>query len=102
MIESVGLQYSIVFVASDYSSQRAALRAGLGLHCLPERLVPADLKVARDHYLPPLPPCDAGVYIREGLDSKKALALGEAIANVVRPSGSEKKFSASTPSRLRA
>lgn len=102
VIESVGLQYSIVFVASDYSSQLAALRAGLGLHCLPERLVPADLKVARDHYLPPLPPCDAGVYIREGLDSKKALALGEAIANVVRPSGSEKKFAASTPSRLRA
>jgi DNA-binding transcriptional LysR family regulator len=102
VIESVGLQYSIVFVAADYSAQLAALRAGLGFYCLPERFVPDDLKVARDHYLPPLPPYDAGIYIREGLESEKALALAEAIAEVTRPSPREKKAAASELRRRRA
>lgn len=94
-VESVGLQYSIVFVAADYSAQLAALRAGLGFHCLPERFVPGDLKVAAENYLPPLPPYEAGVYIREGLESETALALAEAITEVVRPNACEKMPAAS-------
>ena len=84
-IESVGLQYSIVYVASDYAAQLAALRAGIGFHCLPERLVPKDLKIVRDRVLPSLPSCEAGVYLREGLDSEHAIALAKAVADVVRP-----------------
>ncbi len=102
VIESVGLQYSIVFVASDYAAQLAALRAGLGFHCLPERLVPDDLKIAREHYLPPLPPYHAGLYLREGLESEKALALAEAIAEVVRPGTHEKAAATSALHRRRA
>jgi DNA-binding transcriptional LysR family regulator len=85
VIEAVGLQYSIAFVASDLLAHMAALRAGLGFHCLPERIIPNDLKTARERYLPPLPPFEAGIYLREGLESERAFALAEAIAGIVRP-----------------
>lgn len=102
VIESVGLQYSIVFVASDHAAQLAALRSGLGLHSLPERFVPDDLKIAREHYLPPLPPFDSGLYVRDGLESEKAVALAEAISDVLRPSAREKKVATSEFRRRRA
>jgi DNA-binding transcriptional LysR family regulator len=101
-IESVGLQYSIAFVASDHAAHLAALRAGLGFYSLPARFVPDDLKVARDSYLPPLPPYDAGIYMREGLESKKALAVAEAIAAVVRPLAREKPAAETELRRRRA
>lgn len=89
-LEAVGLQYSVVFTASDLSAHMAALRAGLGFHCLPERLVPEDLRVARESYLPPLPPFEAGIYVRDGMESEQVVALAEAIASIVRPHKSEK------------
>jgi DNA-binding transcriptional LysR family regulator len=102
VIEAVGLQYSIVFVASDLMAHMSALRAGLGFHCLPERIVPPDLKLARERYLPPLPPFESGVYLREGLESEPAFALAEAIAAVVRPGAREQKIAAGDVRHRRA
>lgn len=84
-LETAGLQYVIVFVASDFAGQLAALRSRMGYFVLPERIVPDDLKVAREHYLPALPSYEAGIYIREGLESKSAIAMAKIMADVIGP-----------------
>lgn len=93
-IEAVGLQYSVTFESYDFSAQWAALRSGLGFKCLPRSVVPSDLRIALEPFLPPLPTHDAGVYIRDGIDSKKAVQIAEAIAEAVRPAVSAKKADA--------
>ncbi|WP_183044234.1 LysR family transcriptional regulator [Pseudorhodoplanes sinuspersici] len=85
-LENAGLQYLIVFVASDLAGHLAALRSRMGYFVLPERVVPADLKIAREHYLPSLPTCEAGIYIREGLEtSKPVLAIADVMADIIGP-----------------
>jgi hypothetical protein len=51
--------------------------------------VPRDLKVAREPYLPPLPAYNAGIYVREGLETDHALAVAQAMASVIRPNGAQ-------------
>ena len=63
----------------------AALRSGLGFFVLPERVVPSDLKIAREHYLPQLPDLAAGLYLREGLDAKRMAPLIESLDSVLNP-----------------
>lgn len=84
-LEGYGLQYTIAFVASDMAAQLAALRAGLGFFIFPERVVPPDLKIAREHYLPKLPDLPAGLYLREGLDAKRMAPIIECLETVVNP-----------------
>lgn len=85
-LETAGMQYVIVFVASDLAAQLAALNSKIGYFVLPERVVPADLKIAREHYLPPLSSYEAGIYIREGLEaSKSVLTMAEIMVNVIGP-----------------
>jgi DNA-binding transcriptional LysR family regulator len=84
-MEGAGLSYSIVFVASDLGAHLAALRSGIGYVALPERIVPSDLKIAREHFLPRLPVCKAGVYVNVERDSRKVRGVAECMANVLRP-----------------
>jgi DNA-binding transcriptional LysR family regulator len=84
-LESLGLQYTVAFVASDLAAHLAALRSGLGFFVLPERVVPSDLKIAREHYLPQLPDLAAGLYLREGLDAKRMAPLIESLDSVLNP-----------------
>lgn len=85
-LENAGLQYLIVFIASDFAGQLTALRSKMGYFVLPERVVPSDLKIAREHYLPPLPAYEAGIYRREDLESSKTvLTMAEIMADVIRP-----------------
>jgi DNA-binding transcriptional LysR family regulator len=85
-LETAGMQYVVVFVASDLAGQLAALHSKMGYFVLPERVVPSDLKIAREHYLPPLPTYEAGIYVREGLESSKAvLGMAEIMADVIGP-----------------
>jgi DNA-binding transcriptional LysR family regulator len=95
-VDTVGLQYSVVFVSSDFAAHLAALRSGLGYVCLPERVVPSDLRIARDPFLPTLPSHDAGVYVRDGIDSKKATRIAEAIAEAACPTAHPKERDAET------
>jgi DNA-binding transcriptional LysR family regulator len=85
-LESFGLQYTVAFVASDLAAQLAALRSGLGFFVFPERVVPSDLKIAREHYLPQLPDLPAGLYLREGLDARRMVPLVECLDGVLNPS----------------
>lgn len=72
--------YSVVLVAHDVSSHLAALRAGVGVCILPQRLVPPDLKIAEFYFLPPLPLAMSGVVVNEGIPEAEAQALRDAIA----------------------
>lgn len=84
-LERVGLQYTVAFVASDLAAHLAALRAGLGFFVFPERVVPPDIKIAREHYLPQLPDLAAGLHLREGLEAKRMAPLIECLDKVLNP-----------------
>lgn len=84
-LENAGLSYSIVFVASDFSAHLAALRVGLGYVVLPQRLVPADLRIGREHFLPALPALEAGIYLNEERNSRQLRDVAARMADVLRP-----------------
>lgn len=84
-LENLGLQYTVTFVASDLAAQLAALRSGLGFFIFPERVVPPDLKIAREYYLPQLADFPAGLYLREGLDPKRIAPIIECLDAVLNP-----------------
>ena len=83
-LENAGLSYSIVFASADLSAHLAALRSGLGYTVLPQRLVPADLRIAREHFLPVLPPLEAGIYINEERNSQQLRDVAASMADVLR------------------
>jgi DNA-binding transcriptional LysR family regulator len=84
-LENAGSSYSIVFAAADLSAHLAALRSGLGYMVLPQRLVPSDLKIAREYFLPALPPLDAGIYVNEERDSQQLREVAARMADVLHP-----------------
>jgi DNA-binding transcriptional LysR family regulator len=87
-LEGAGLSYSIVFTATDLSAHFAALRSGVGYVVLPQRLVPPDLKIAREHFLPALAPCRTGIYINSEKDTRKLRDVATRMAEVLRPPAS--------------
>lgn len=89
-LENAGLSYSIMFAASDLSAHLAALRSGLGYMVLPQRLVPADLRIAREYFLPALPPLETGIYINDERNSQQLRDLAACMADVLRPDGSSR------------
>jgi DNA-binding transcriptional LysR family regulator len=84
-LENAGLSYSVVFTAADLSAHLAALRAGMGYVVLPERLVPPDLKIAREHFLPALPACRTGIYLNSEKDTRQLRRVAARIADILRP-----------------
>jgi DNA-binding transcriptional LysR family regulator len=70
-----GLSYRIVFNSPDFYAKLAALKAGIGITAIPQRMVPPDLICAKDYYLPPLPPIKALLCARLGLDSDRAWVI---------------------------
>jgi DNA-binding transcriptional LysR family regulator len=89
-LENAGLSYSIVFTASDLGAHLAALRSGIGYVVLPQRLVPPDLKIAREHFLPVLPQCQAGIYVNSEKDTRKLRNVAACMADVLRPGGASR------------
>jgi DNA-binding transcriptional LysR family regulator len=79
------LSYSIVFAASDLSAHLAALRSGLGFAVLPQRVVPSDLRIAREHLLPALPSLEIGIYLNEERNSRQLRDLAAGMADALRP-----------------
>ncbi len=84
-LENAGLSYSVVFAASDLSAHLAALRSGLGFAVLPERVVPSDLRVAHEHFLPALPPLEIGIYLNDERNSPQLRDLAAGWADALRP-----------------
>ena len=70
-----GLSYKIVFNTPDNHARFAAARAGIGLTAVPTRTVPSDLVIAKEYYLPPLPPIRTLLCQRPGLETQRTSAL---------------------------
>jgi DNA-binding transcriptional LysR family regulator len=98
-LENAGLSYSVVFTASDLSAHYAALKSGLGYVVLPQRLIPSDLKVAREHFLPALSPCDIGIYINSERDTRKLRNVATRMAEILRPRGPASEVDSLTDAR---
>jgi DNA-binding transcriptional LysR family regulator len=70
-----GLAYKIVFNSPDYHAKLAAVEAGIGLTAIPASMVPSTLVLAKEYYLPELPPIEALLCVRLGLETEQAFAL---------------------------
>ena len=70
-----GVAYKIVFNSPDYHAKLAAVEAGIGLTAVPASMVPATLVRAREYYLPELPPIEALLCARLGLESEQASTM---------------------------
>jgi DNA-binding transcriptional LysR family regulator len=64
------LSYRIVFNTIDAQARLTAVKAGVGLTAVPTRTVPANVMIAKEYYLPALPPVKALICERPGLDSR--------------------------------
>lgn len=70
-----GVAYKIVFNSPDYHAKLAAVEAGIGLTAVPASMVPPNLVRAREYYLPELPPIEALLCARLGLESEQASTM---------------------------
>jgi DNA-binding transcriptional LysR family regulator len=70
-----GVAYKIVFNSPDYHAKLAAVEAGIGLTAVPASMVPPALVRAREYYLPELPPIEALLCARLGLESEQASTM---------------------------
>jgi DNA-binding transcriptional LysR family regulator len=100
-LENAGLAYSIVFTAADFSAHLAALRSGLGYVVLPQRLVPPDMKIAREYFLPVLPPCSTGIYVNSEKDTRKLRNVAARMADLLRPQASSQEIAAESQREMR-
>ena len=70
-----GVAYKIVFNSPDYHAKLAAVEAGVDLTAVPASMVPPTLVRAREYYLPELPPIEALLCARLGLESEQASTM---------------------------
>jgi DNA-binding transcriptional LysR family regulator len=70
-----GVAYKIVFNSPDYHAKLSAVEAGIGLTAVPASMVPPTLVRAREYYLPELPPIEALLCARLGLESEQASTM---------------------------
>lgn len=79
-----GLAYRIVFNSPDFHAKLYAAEAGVGLTAVPENMVPPSLVVAKEYYLPELPPIRALLCARLGLSSDTSMMLLKQLSGLFR------------------
>ena len=84
-LENAGLPYVVVFTGSDMNAHLAALRCGIGYFVLPQRLVPPDIKIAREHFLPALPHCRTGIYLYNEKEMQQLARVASQMVEILRP-----------------
>lgn len=67
-LERANMAYEIVFVCSEMRTRLAAVAQGIGLMCVPARLIEDPLVVAREYYLPKIDPVRAALCVRNDVD----------------------------------
>lgn len=82
LLESRGIAYRFAFSSFDRACRQAAVRAGVGLLLMPAWAIPADLVEAQDYYLPPVPPVEAGIMTRHGIDTRATKSIVEALRHL--------------------
>jgi DNA-binding transcriptional LysR family regulator len=78
-----GLSYKIVFNTPDNHARFAAVKAGIGLTAVPARTIPPDLMIAKEYYLPALPPVRALLCERAGLESQRSSVLMKHLSHLL-------------------
>lgn len=69
-LERSSLAYEIVFVCSEMQTRLSAVAQGIGLMCIPSRLIKEPLVEARDYYLPKIDSVRAAMCIRNDVDGE--------------------------------
>lgn len=84
-LERAGRHYLVSFATPDFNARMIAAEGGLGYTLLPERAVTDRLKIARESFLPKLPPVRIGVVVGPDFDQHAARDLVRAVIEVTRP-----------------
>jgi DNA-binding transcriptional LysR family regulator len=74
-LDRMGLTYRITTNTPDFYGKHLAVEAGMGFSALAASVVPETLAVAKDAFLPKLPPVKSLLCIRQDLQSKSAEAV---------------------------
>lgn len=96
-LRRAGVEYSVTFTSADRSLRKAAVRAGIGLMAASERSIEAaNLCIAREYYLPPLPSVFGGIYVADSFDAERTRPLLRALQSILQPAsasseGTEKR-----------
>jgi DNA-binding transcriptional LysR family regulator len=84
-LEKAALSYRIAFSSSDKDARYAAVHAKYGITVLPERYVPDYLTIAKDYYLPKLPPVRVGVFVSTDCDTGGSATLVQTVRGLAPP-----------------
>jgi len=79
-----GIAYRIVLRSSDSSVRAEAVRAGFGISAMPAAIVPPDIVMSRDYYLPVLAALHAVVCVREGLVTTDVTRIATRLNTLLR------------------
>jgi DNA-binding transcriptional LysR family regulator len=85
LVGKTGRPYVVRFMAPSLGARSEAMRAGLGLMNIAERLVTDEMKVVGGNTLPPFAETLAGVYLREGLELGSIGRVIEAFVAACKP-----------------
>jgi DNA-binding transcriptional LysR family regulator len=83
--EALGLQCRIAFASPDMGVRVAAAEEGAGVMLANGRCVSDRLEIVRLPYLPPPPQLTTGVYVRDGLDTRRYQSLIRAFEDALKP-----------------
>ncbi|MCC6889399.1 MAG: LysR family transcriptional regulator [Hyphomicrobiales bacterium] len=85
-LQRAGVAFSVAFTSPNRCLRRAAVAAGIGVMAASERSIRvANLRAAREYYLPPLAPVRGGIYLAEGVDQGRAKRIVDALQGVLQP-----------------
>jgi len=79
-----GIEFKFVLQTADLHAKFEAVRAGLGVCVAPTRLIPADLVIASETYLPALGQLDACICCRPGFEKARPSRLVASLKEVLQ------------------
>lgn len=79
------ISYTTEFIGDQLTAMTEALQLKLGYLCIAERAVPRGMKIARDYFLPKLPPMHAGIFRNMDVMDARLDGLIRCIASVFAP-----------------
>lgn len=77
-----GVAYRIAFSGGDFDTKKMAIEAGLGITCLPRRLVPPDLTLVAEFELPVLPAARSLLCVNRDVEPTKTATIVEKLATL--------------------
>jgi DNA-binding transcriptional LysR family regulator len=103
-LERAQRRYVITFSADDLNLRMAAVLAGVGVIVGSSRAFPQGVELVHDASLPKLDAIMVGIYVREGLDIRRAKSIIKILESIMRPyatRGREPLLSQTAPHKKR-